>query len=64
MLGNLVETALSKIGVTKEAVEAWVGAPCGCEERKQKLNQVSYWAKRVISGRIEKAREYLSRIIS
>lgn len=63
MLGDLIESALNEIGVTKEAVEAWVGAPCGCEERKEKLNQISYWAKRVISGKIDRAREFVYGII-
>ena len=63
MLGDAIESALGLIGVTPERVESWLGGPCGCEERKQKLNSLDYWTRRVLSGKIEKAREYLDSII-
>jgi len=47
-LGDLVEKALTKVGITKERVEQWVGGPCGCEERKRKLNTLTAWAKRAL----------------
>src|SRR5205823_1705059 len=62
-LGDVVESALVKIGITKERVEKWVGAPCGCNERRVKLNALGSWAKRVIAGNVEKAAEFLSNII-
>lgn len=62
-LGDLVEKALSTVGVTKERVEKWVGGPCGCEERKAKLNALSYWVARVLNGKTEKAGEHLERLM-
>lgn len=62
-LGDMLETALATIGIVGEDVERWIGRPCNCEERKQKLNQLGAWAKRVVSGKIEKAREYLLDIL-
>jgi len=62
-MGDLLEQALAVIGVTPERVERWLGRPCGCRERKDKLNALSFLAKRVVSGRIEGAREYLEGII-
>jgi hypothetical protein len=50
-LGDVVEAALSKIGLTKERVESWVGGPCGCRERQEKLNALGNWAWRVVRGR-------------
>lgn len=47
-LGDLVEKALTKVGITKERVEQWIGGPCGCEERKRKLNNLTTWAKRAL----------------
>jgi hypothetical protein len=46
-LGDLIESALSSVGVTEERVKAWVG-DCGCSERKQRLNTLSDWALRVL----------------
>lgn len=63
MLGDLVQRALAVAGVTSARVEAWLGKPCGCEERKEKLNQLDLWARRVVGGRVERAREYLEGIV-
>lgn len=64
MLGDFVESALSRIGITKDRVEAWLGEECNCEERKQKLNQLHLWARRVVYfGKTDKAEEYLDQII-
>lgn len=49
-LGDLLERALSSIGVTPERVERWLG-DCGCRARKRKLNRLSDWAWRKLSGR-------------
>ena len=62
-LGDVLESALTKIGVTSERVENWLGTPCNCEERKQKLNQLGNWARRVISGRTKDADKYLNNIM-
>lgn len=63
MLGDNVEKVLSLLGITHEKVERWVGAPCGCEERKQKLNALDAWARRVLAGRKAKAKSYLYSIL-
>lgn len=62
-LGDLIESALGTVGITKDRVESWLGEPCGCGERKQKLNQVSAWARRILKGKVEHAREFLDGIL-
>ena len=59
-LGDTVENALASVGVTKERVAVWLGKPCGCSERQERLNSLHRWARRVILGRRERAREYLN----
>jgi len=39
-LGDLVERALSAIGITKKRVEKITGKPCGCGKRQEALNQL------------------------
>lgn len=62
-LGDSVSAALGSVGVTPEAVSRWIGKPCGCEERRAKLNALGAWAARVLSGRVGNAREYLVGIL-
>lgn len=62
-LGDEVEALLKRIGVDKEMVENWLGRPCGCDERKQKLNEFSRWVKRGVKGSLEKTKRYLLNII-
>ena len=47
-LGDVVESALSSIGITQDRVEEWLGRPCRCSERKKKLNRLSKWATTVL----------------
>ncbi len=49
LLGDVVESALSAVGITKERVERFVGGPCGCQERQERLNNLHRWANRVLS---------------
>ena len=63
-LGDLVEKALTTVGITSDRVTRWLGRPCGCAKRREKLNELSRWAKRVIGGKTENAEEYLEEIIS
>jgi len=58
-LGDSVEKALDIVGVTDERVSIWLGRPCGCKERKEKLNQLGLWATRVCIGKLTKAKDYL-----
>ena len=39
-LGDMVASALSAVGITKERVSAAIGRPCGCAERQQALNDI------------------------
>ena len=48
--GDYVERALKAAGITKERVERWVGGPCGCKERQEKLNAVGAWAASFLDG--------------
>lgn len=64
-LGTLIESALSTVGVTEERVTKWLGRPCGCSERKRKLNALSDWALGLVRGKIDKgeAEKSLNEII-
>jgi hypothetical protein len=64
LLGDTVEAALAKIGVNKHFVQRWLNNQCRCEERKQLLNQLDNWARRIVAGKLDKAEEYLHQIIS
>lgn len=63
-LGDRVHTALASVGVTPERVGRWLGRECGCRERVAKLNQLGTWARRILAGKRERAREYLDAILS
>lgn len=63
LLGDTIHAALVTIGITPGRVERWVGN-CGCEERKKKLNSLDRWARRVMSGKVSQAKEYLERLMS
>jgi hypothetical protein len=39
-VGDIIAAGLAAVGITKERVEAVVGAPCGCAERQSALNQL------------------------
>lgn len=62
-LGDIIERALKSIGVTSERVEKWIGVPCNCAERREKLNRLLPWAYRVLTGRSEDAEKYLDEMI-
>jgi len=63
-MGDIVERALSAVGVTHERVERWLGRPCHCKERQEKLNQLGFWAMRTVKGAVARAREYLEDILN
>lgn len=50
-LGDTIESALSRAGITSERVRDWLG-DCGCEQRKARLNALGAWAGQYL---IEKA---------
>ena len=62
-LGDQIERSLTAIGITSDLVSTWLGRPCGCEERKAKLNALGVWANRVTAGRVGNARGYLLGIL-
>lgn len=63
MLGDMVEKALGSIGITKERVEAWVGSPCGCKERQDKLNMLGAWARMTIKNKMKNSIRFLEKLI-
>lgn len=56
-LGDLIESALSAVGITEERVTKLIGKDCGCKARKEWLNRVSLWAKQ--TKKIESKEEAL-----
>lgn len=50
-LGDAIEKVLRSVGISPESVEQWLGKPCNCEERKQKLNRFSRWIRRFFRGK-------------
>lgn len=63
-LGDMVGDALKKIGITEERVSRWLGRPCGCKERREKINALHTWASKVIFGETDKAEQSLDDMIS
>lgn len=62
-LGDVVEKALATVGVTEERVTKVLGRPCGCKRRKEMLNRLFSWGKRVNEGKTEDAQKYLDEIL-
>lgn len=62
-LGDHLHAALTAVGITPTRVARWVGGPCGCEERQQRLNALGLWARRVLAGRTKNAAQHLERIL-
>lgn len=63
MLGDNVAKALATIGVTDGTLTAWLGIHCGCGERREKLNSLDKWARRVLAGKTEAAVAHLRSIM-
>ncbi len=63
MISSLLETALAAAGISADRIEWWLGMPCGCRERREKLDAVEAWARRIMGGRIEKAEKYLNDLL-
>lgn len=64
MLGNVIASALSSLSLSQDRVERWLGRPCHCQERIDKLNALDRWARRVLSGKVQQAKEYLDRLLA
>jgi len=65
MLGSLVESALTKAGLTADRIERWLGKPCHCKERKEKLDQLTLWAKQSLKKCLSpaSAKRFLDQLI-
>lgn len=62
-LGDQASAALARIGITKDRVERWLGRPCGCAERQEKLNRFGDWMKSLVSRTPAEQREDLDKLI-
>lgn len=63
LLGDAVETVLSKIGITKDEVAEWLGGPCGCTERQRRLNDLHSWAEQTAHQAASIARGLLAKLM-
>ena len=63
MIGDQVETALALMGITKQRVSNWLGIPCNCDQRKQKLNKLHAWARMSVKVSADKAKQYIEKIL-
>ena len=62
-LGDHVEQMLEKFGISQERVTRWLGRPCNCEERKQKLNQLSITVKRFQRNQLSNLKSYFEKFL-
>lgn len=63
-LGTLIESALSKVGITEDKLAKLLGKSCGCSDRRDKLDNLTIWARRVLSGKVKDAERHLEEVIS
>lgn len=57
-LGDLIEQLTESTGVAK-LVRRYLGEDCGCEERKERLNEVSRWARKALKNKSSELCELL-----
>lgn len=64
-LGDAVKSALEMLGVTEERVSRFLGRPCGCRRRRDRLNRLSDWAYSLVAGGkpVSEARTELDTIV-
>ena len=63
LAGDRLKSLLEAVGVTEERVSKWVGAPCGCDERRMKLNALDAWVRRTTKKGLGGAKGFLSSIM-
>lgn len=63
-LGDHIEAMLTKMGITKEKVSEWIGHPCNCEERQERINALDKWARESAKGAYKNAKRRLLRLIN
>lgn len=66
MLGTILGRALTAVGITDTRVSSWLGRPCGCAERRERLDALTRWAARALSAKIsgQVARDELDAILA
>lgn len=68
-MGDAIEAALKKIGITEEGVDArlkaigWIWG-CGCKNRKERLNRLDQWASSTTNSGIDVARTALQSLFA
>lgn len=63
LLGDTISSALSIVGITEDRVSSWLGRPCGCGRRREKLNQLDIWARDTLLQKTKNAKTILERLI-
>jgi hypothetical protein len=62
--GDGIHAALEMVGVTEERVRKWLGHACqGCKERRDRLNALGWWARRVLTGKTADAVKHLDNLM-
>lgn len=64
LLGDHIETTLSKIGITSDRIHSWLGIPCNCQERKDKLNQLDLTIRQLVRNGVERTKKYLEEMLN
>lgn len=64
MLGDDVKRVLESVGITESRVSKWLGRPCNCQKRRERLNRLGAICRRFLQGRIEGAREYITELLN
>lgn len=62
-LGTLIGNALKIFGIDDAVVTNWLGRPCGCEERRKKLDALTAWARRSLFRGFANAKQSLADLI-
>jgi hypothetical protein len=62
-LGDVVTSALISVGITDSRVSKWLGKPCACPIYRERLNRLSRWARRTLTGKTDQAQEQLEELI-
>jgi hypothetical protein len=63
LLGDRIERALKKVGITKELMVRWMGGCGGCDRRQELLNDIDRWARKVLEGKTRGARKRLRKLL-
>lgn len=63
-LGDMVANTLKIFGITPDKVSQWLGRPCGCRLRQEKLNKLDRWARQYFGGNQTDATNNLDNLIN